>query len=165
MANDVQTLVKQLSSGTKDEQATAAESLARMGKDAQPAAAALVSALRNADASTREWCVAALEELGPPPITQIADLVNMTREDSLDAAYWAVTLLGRAGNDAAPTVPTLVEVLQSSPESAVRERAAWALGKIGTAAVTAVPALREAAAGSNPRLARLAQQALDQIES
>lgn len=165
MANKVDTLVKQLSSGTRVEQASAAEALARMGKVAQPAIVALVAALRNGDASTREWCVAALEELGPPPITQIADLVNLAREDSLDAAYWAVTLLGRAGDDAAPTVPTLINVLQSSPESAVRERAAWALGKIGNAAVTAGPALRDAAAGSNPRLARLAQQALDQIES
>jgi HEAT repeat protein len=164
MSSDLETLIQQLASQDRAEQAAAAETLARMGSEAQPAAAALVNALRMADAPTREWCTAALEELGPATTTQIADFVNLARNTSLDAAYWAITLLGRAGDRAAPAVPTLINLLQCSPESALRERAAWALGKLGPTAATAVPALRIAAAGNDPRLARLAQQAIGAIE-
>jgi hypothetical protein len=38
-----------------------------------------------------------------------------------------------------------------------------ALGEIGPAAAAALPHLRKAAADPDPRLARLAQQAIDQI--
>jgi HEAT repeat protein len=164
MVNDPQSCIKRLSSGNAAEQAAAAEALARMGKVAQPAATALVSALRIADAKTCEWCTAALEDLGPPSATDIPELTRLAGDKSLDVAYWAITLLGRAGNDAAPSMPTLVDLLSSS-ETTLKERAAWALGKIGPAATTAVPALRAAAAGREPRLSRLAKQALDKIES
>lgn len=162
MANDLRSLVAQLSSGKAAEQAAAAEALARLGSEAQPAAAALVAALGSEDASTRDWCVAALEDLGPPPADQITKLTKLAADKSLDTAYWAITLLGRAGGDAASAADALVHVLANSRELALRERAAWALGKMR--AKSASTALREAAAGDNPRLARLAQQALAEIE-
>ena len=165
MSNNIQALIQQLSAQNSAQQAAAAQALARLGQDARPAAAALVAALRTADAPTREWCAAALEELGPPPATQISELVKLAGDKSPDVAYWAITLLGRAGKDAAPAVPTFISVLQSSPESALRERAAWALGKLGRIAAPATSALRKAEAGSEPRLSRLAKQALDAIES
>jgi HEAT repeat protein len=164
MSDDIQPLIRQLSSQNPTDQATAAEALARMGKEAQPAAVALLGALRNADAQTMDWCVAALEELGPPPASQVKELIKLANDKSVDAAYWAITLLGRAGRDADSAVSTLTAVLQSSHEAAVRERAAWALGKIGPAARSAVSALRTAAADAEPRLARLAKQALGEIE-
>ena len=111
----------------------------------------------------REWCAAALEELGPPPATQIAELTRMARDNSLDTAYWAITLLGRSGAGAARAVSTLTGLLQTAPDSSLRERAAWALGKLGTAAEPAAPALRAAAASNEPRLSRMAKQALDEI--
>jgi HEAT repeat protein len=163
MAGNLPSCIKQLSSSETAEQAAAAEALAHLGKDAQPAAAALVAALRTADASTREWCAAALEELGPPPAAQVSELIRLAGDKSIDAAYWAITLLGRAGKDAAPAVGTLVTILQSSPESALRERAAWALGRLGPAATIAAPTLREAAASNESRLSRLAKQSLDAI--
>ena len=45
----------------------------------------------------------------------------------------------------------------------VRERAAWALGRIGPGAAPALESLKMAAAADNPRLARLAQQAIARI--
>lgn len=163
MSNNIQALIQQLSTQNPAQQASAAQSLARLGQDAQPAAAALVATLRTADAPTREWCAAALEELGPPSATQIAELTKLAGDKSLDVAYWAITLLGRAGDNAAPAVATLIGVLRSSPESSLRDRSAWALGKLGATAVAAVPALREAATSKEPRLSRLAKQALDAI--
>lgn len=164
MADKLQALVAQLQSKTQAEQIAAAEALAHLGSDAQPAAVDLVVALRTADDSMREWCTAALEDLGPPLDSQISQLIELSGDKSTDAAYWAVTLLGRAGADAAAAVPKLVEIVESSREAAVRERAAWALGKLGPIAATAAPSLRKAAAGSEARLARLANQALGAIE-
>jgi HEAT repeat protein len=164
MSADLQSLIHQLLSVKSSEQLAAAEALARLGEDAQPASVALVSTLRTSDPATREWLATALETLGPPASTQIGELTKLAGDPSLDAAYWAITLLGRAGSDAASAVGALVNILRDSEESALRERAAWALGNIGPAAASAVPSLREAAAGSEPRLARLAHQALGEIE-
>jgi HEAT repeat protein len=163
MSQETETLIRQLTSTDAAEQAAAAEALARLGHAAQPAASALVVALRAPDATTRDWATTALEELGPPPVGQVAELTELAEDESLDVAYWAVTLLGRTGSGAAPAVPVLAKLLQSSPELAVRERAAWALGKLGRAAGPALPALRAAAASDEPRLGRLAKQAIDAI--
>jgi HEAT repeat protein len=164
MAADLQTLVTQLSSSNIAQRAFAAESLARLGRDSQPAAAALVATLRTADATTRDWATAALEELGPPPAAQILDLVKLATDPSLDVAYWAITLLGRAGAAAAPAMDTLTTLLRSSPENSLQERAAWALGKIGPVAKSAAAVLHEGTKSTNPRLARLAKQAIGEIE-
>jgi HEAT repeat protein len=164
MSQQTEVLIRQLSSTDTAEPAAAAEALARRGHAAQPAAAALVAALRTPDPSTRDWATATLEELGPPPAGQIPELTRLAEDNSLDTAYWAITLLGRAGAAAASAAPTLANLLQSSPEIAVRECAAWALGKLGAAAASALPALRAAAASTEPRLSRLARQALDAVD-
>jgi HEAT repeat protein len=57
----------------------------------------------------------------------------------------------------------LTAALQSAPEQAIRERAAWALGQIGPKAKSAIPALRDAAGTKQPRLSRLANEALAAI--
>jgi hypothetical protein len=62
-------------------------------------------------------------------------------------------------------VPTLAESLANALAQHVRERAAWALGKIGPAAGSALPALEIAAAGDNARLARLAETAIESVRS
>jgi HEAT repeat protein len=163
-AADVNTLIAQLSSSDASRQAAAAEALAHLGGDAQPAAAALVRACGNADSAVRDNSVAALEDLGPPPPGQIADLIQLSRDSSTDVAYWAITLLGRGGEQAVSSVPTLAQLLCSEADIAVRERAAWALGKIGPPAAAARPALRQAAASDSPRLSRLAKNALEALD-
>jgi hypothetical protein len=164
MAN-VQTLIHQLESANAAEQATAAEALARMGQLAQPAATALIIALRTADPPTREWCTAALEDLGSPSAVHVSELTKLAEDKSFGAAYWAITLLGRAGISAAPAVHALTNVLRTASATSLQERAAWALGKLGPAAKPASVALREATTSSNPRLVRLAKEALGEIES
>ena len=163
---DIQALVASLSSADAAARAEAAESLCRAGVDAVSAAVPLVQACRD-DEQVREWAVAALEELGPPPPTAIGDLVRLAGDDHALVAYWATTLLGRSGEAAAAATATLaasVEAgLEGSHDPAVSERAAWALGKIGPAAAAAKPALERAAAASDPRLARLAKEAIAAI--
>ena len=117
----------------------------------------------DADDRVREFAVAALEDLGTPSAADIPALIKLV--DSADplAAYWAITLLGRSGKNAAEGVAVLVACVESSADLSVRQRAAWALGKIGPAAGAARGTLKRAAGQGDERLARLAKEALEAI--
>jgi HEAT repeat protein len=81
-----------------------------------------------------------------------------------DCAYWAATLLGRSGGEAASAVKSLIQALEQRSELPVHERVVWALGQIGPAASNSVSTLRRIAESNSPRLARLAKSALQQIQ-
>lgn len=157
---DLATLVQRLASASADERADAAEALCRAGEAAALAAVDLVRACGDADERVREWATAALEELGPPSPDATKSLTDLAGAGDPLVAYWAVTLLGRSGAGAASAVTVLAGVVDAAADMAVRQRAAWALGKIGPAAGTARDALTRAAGNSDPRLARLAAEAL-----
>jgi HEAT repeat protein len=161
---DVSKATSDLQSGDAAARAAAAEVLAHLEEGAQGAAVALVTATADQDESVRQWATAALESLGPPPSDSAAQLGKLLADKRLDVAYWAATLLGRLGADAAAAVPQLTTALQSHGEMAVRERAAWALGQIGSPAAPAMPALESAAGEQQPRLARLAREAIGNIK-
>lgn len=163
MTLDLAALVNSLRSGDPAQQQAAAEKLAQLGTAAKPAAVALVEACERDD-EAHEWVVAALEGLGPPPSADVAKLASLLGRPALDAAYWAATLLGRLEAQAASAVDDLTEALSNHAELAVRQRAAWALGKIGPAAVAAQNSLRTAAASSDPRLASLAREAIGHLQ-
>lgn len=160
---DIAALTSALAADVPATRAEAAEALCRAGTDAVAAAVPLVKACGDADDQVREWAVAALEELGPPPPSAIHELTTLAGGAHALVAYWATTLLGRSGKTAAAATPTLVKSLESAGDPAVVQRAAWALGKIGPDAAAAKPALERAAAAADPRLARLAQEALTAI--
>lgn len=132
-----------------------------MGEEARPAAVELAKAVADENDDVREWCNAALEELGPPAESAVPELVALLGDEHPDVAYWAATLLGRLEAQASAAVAALVAGLDSSRPLAVRQRCAWALGKIGSA--EAIPALERAAADPDARLARLAQESIEQI--
>jgi HEAT repeat protein len=166
MTADLAALTGALESEDNARRQSAAEQLSQLGSDAQPAAVALVNALASGavdDEATREWVVAALEDLGPPSTDDVARLAALLSHRSLDAAYWAATLLGRLQAEAAPAVGALAEALSGHAELSVRQRAAWALGQIGATAGPAQGALEEAAASSDRRLAALAREAIGQL--
>jgi HEAT repeat protein len=156
----IPSLIEHLSAPDAEARATAAEALCRAGESAASAATALVAACGDDDDSVREWAAAALEDLGPPPSGQIADLIPLATADHPLVAYWAVTLLGRGGEGAASAVPALEACLAPGKAIEVRQRACWALGKIGPAAASARAALTAAVSDADPRLARLAGEAL-----
>jgi HEAT repeat protein len=101
-----------------------------------------------------------IEDLPSGSAEAIAKLLSTAKNDS---AYWCATLLGRMGSDAAIAVPALINCLQHQTSVAIRERAAWTLGKIGSDAVSAIGSLKEAAKSSDQRLSRVAQEAIDLI--
>ena len=164
MAHDIADLIANLTSADADTRAAAAESLGQMAADAAPAAVALVEACRDTDDRVREWAVAALEDLGPPPEEAVKPLTLLVGDKNPRAGYWAATLLGRCGEGAASAVDALAKAVDSGADLAVRERAAWALGQIGPAASAARGVLEKAAAAADERLARLASDALAGME-
>ncbi len=62
-------------------------------------------------------------------------------------------------------VTVLATAVASHRFNSVRQRAAWALGRIGPVASAALQSLETAAASNDARLARLAQRAMTQIKS
>ena len=164
-SDDVTQLAEQLTHGDAAVRCQAAEKLCSQAGDSRSVAVAIVQAAADPDEGVREWVVAALEELGPPLAEQCDDLAALVGHAESDIAYWAATLLGRLGEDAAPAVQRLADVLEESTTNHVRGRIAWALSKMGPAAATAVPALRKCAESNNPRLARTAGRAIKAIES
>ena len=66
-----ETLVKQLQESDLPTQITAAESLARLAEEAQPAIVALVQHCGSEDEDLRNWSTAALEQIGAPTKEQI----------------------------------------------------------------------------------------------
>jgi HEAT repeat protein len=157
---DIPSLAARLTDPDPAARLAAAEQLAQAGDAAASAAVPLVKACGDADEQLREQAVAALEELGPPPAEAIADLAPLVAATDPLTAYWAITLLGRSGQDAAAAVGALTERLDSAAPPEVAQRAAWALGKVGPPAASAAAALRTATASNDPRLARLAGEAL-----
>jgi len=162
MAGDLSQLVAALGSDQESVRQAAAEQLLRMGPDAAPAAAALVEAA-DSDEETRNLATAALEDLGPPPTSALASLVAVLQRSSLDAPYWAATLLGRLQADAASATPSLLAAAEQHGQAAVRQRSVWALGEIGPPAGAALPALERLSADADPRLASLARDAMVKI--
>jgi HEAT repeat protein len=162
MAEPISDLAAGLESGDAGVRAAAAERLARLGPEARGAAVALVRACGD-EPAVREWAVAALEELGTPPAGDVGPLAALIENTQADVAYWAATLLGRLGAEAAPAAALLAAALANGRDPSVRQRAAWALGRIGPAARVAAPALQSAAASADPRLAKLAHEALARI--
>lgn len=131
--NSTETLIKQLQEADLPSQVTAAEALAGLAEAAQPAIVALVQHCGSEDENLCNWCTAALEEIGAPTVEQIDELALLASSANTDVAFWAATLLGRAGPLALPAASVLSErsIDGSAPE--VQKRAMWALERIQAA--------------------------------
>ena len=163
MLAETERLIASLSSADMAQARSAAEELAGLGEEAQGAAVALVDACRSDDSQIREWAVAALEQLGPPRAEDVNKLVSLVDGKEELADYWAVTLLGRLGPMAVSAAQCLGQALEHSSYPGVCQRAAWALRELGPSAKPAKASLQKATKSSDPRLARLAQEALGQL--
>ncbi len=124
------TLTQQLDRDSLTAQISAAETLAGMAEAAQPAIVALVRHCGSDDEDLCNWCAAALEAVGPPTAEQVDDLALLTTSANTNVAFWAVTLLGRAGSLAEPATAVLTKRSEDASAPEVQKRAAWALEKI-----------------------------------
>ncbi len=157
-------LIDMLASDDQAMRRRAAELLSQNVDVAGDVATALVQHVGDNDRIVAEYCVATLEELGPPPASQLDELANLATAAEVDVAYWAVTLIGRCGVAASEQTHTLGNLVVSDAATIVRERAAWALGRIGPAASAAVPQLESAAGATPESLARAVAKALEAIK-
>jgi HEAT repeat protein len=157
VAMDINALLSDLRGDSAPRRRRAVEQLAQAGALAQQAAVALTRLAGDADPQVREQATAALEDVGPPLADQRRELEQLLQSQAAETAYWAATLLGRLGDG--QSGPALVAALSNHPVLAVRERAAWALAQMELSP-DAIRALKLAAAGREPRLARLARKAL-----
>ena len=139
--------------------AAAAENLCQLGEEAAEAAIDLVKACADEE-PVQVWAVAALEEMGPPPASTLPQLIELAKDSQAIVAYWAITLLGRVEDAGVQSEGVLAELLLHAPDIPVRERAAWALGRMGPESQAALQALKTAATSDRVRLARLAEEAL-----
>lgn len=155
----VEQLLAELASGDPPSRRAAVETLSTLSADAQPAAVALVDCA--GEAALIDTASGALEELGPPATRDLPALAERLKSPSGDTAYWAATLLGRAGHAAAPHAGELVAAVTSDRAPlAARERAAWALARLGPIdAATAAPIASFRVPVDAPRFARLVQDA------
>ncbi|TWT43305.1 hypothetical protein [Botrimarina hoheduenensis] len=126
--DDPYELAARLQSGTPAERLDAADRLSRTGDQAATVAAALVEAC--ADPTLQPVCVGTLEELGSPADHQLGLLGPLVASEHDVVAYWAATLLGRAGSAAAEHRPALEAGVRTGVTEAVRKRAAWALERL-----------------------------------
>ena len=158
------TVLQQLLQGSPSERAAAAEYLAQQGTEAAYAACELTAACGDTE-TVSDWAVAALEQLGAPPSSAIESLVSMTQSANPRTVYWAVTLLGRSGPDAAVHQQVLVTLLQHSEDLAVQEKAAWSLGRMRANSLEATQALQQAAQSTKKRLSRVATRSLQPTQT
>jgi HEAT repeat protein len=161
---EITQLLHDLSSGAEAQRVRAAERLAQLGPDAQPAAVGLVRACGDVE-PVRTWAAGALEKLGVPQAAHVRELIGLTGNECSEVAYWAVTLLGRLKSPAELAVPALTQTLAEHPQLVVRQRAAWALGEFGPAAADALVVLRHSASSDDPRLASMSQRSIERISS
>ncbi len=154
---------KLLGSDDLETQRQAAERLSQNAEAAVEVAVVVVEHSGDSDRVVAEYCVATLEDLGPPAASSLESLAQLTQSNNSDVAYWAATLLGRAGVTAAEQAGALGQLLGSEAAETVRERAAWALGRIGRAAEAARPHLESATKATSKRIALAATKALDAL--
>jgi len=67
------------------------------------------------------------------------------------------------GTESTPAVAALQQCLSESMFVLSRERAAWALAQVGSAAASASETLKQAVDGGQPRLSQLAFEALQAV--
>ena len=117
------------------------------------------------DDAVRVWAAQALESAVHPSPDEIPGFMSCL-QDGTDGefSYWAATLLGRLESHAAAATQALCDCLQHSLSLPARERAAWALMKIGPDAASAIPVLREVSKTAPARLKHLVEAALEMVE-
>lgn len=142
----------------------AAEYLSQNPDAAMELAVDLVKAIGDSDRQVMEYAVATLEELGEPAQVQLSQLASLVEGQSPDVEYWAITLIGRTGAASAEYASRLASVVASDAEPYVRERAAWAIARIGPAAASVRRSLEPYRSAEPSSLARAVTKALEAIE-
>lgn len=137
--------------------------LGKLGRDAAAGASVVVRQLRtDSDQDARwgaAWCVG---RITPPEA--VSDVIEAISSDpDPDVRAQAIQGLGRIGVAEPEVIETLVMALGDAGASLVREEAAGALARLGSAAGIAVPSLRAHLTDPHPLVRQRARAALATI--
>ena len=108
----------------------------------------------------RAWSSDVLTNVEFPSSHWAPQLAEMTRHVSAPVAGWACKLLGRLGSEATRYQSSLAQALSQHAEKSVRQLAALALKSVPNLSKETVLSLKVAASDADPRLSRLASDAL-----
>lgn len=156
------TLAAGLTSEDAELRTVAAKLLGQFDEHPEIVGPALVAALRDSDPRVIEHALDAMAALGP----KILPKATAALQDK-ERRHFAAALIYRLGPQAAPAVPTIVELLSEPPANEedllFRHRAQLALAAIGPEAVAAVPVLIESLASEDEQVRASACYALGKI--
>lgn len=147
---------------TTSERVARLQTIANDPDTAAKLAVELIQCVTDSDEEVRNWANEALENLESPPVSELANIAKFVASSDDDAAFWALKLLGRLGEQAQSQQVCIAAALKQERAVQVRQNAAWALGKLGSLSDDSRKRLQEAAKDADARLAHLAQQALTQ---
>ncbi len=134
--------------------------LASSPKQASEQVLPLLATLESDDEELRAWACDALQVIESLPVELAPQLAALCRHPQAPVALWSSKLMVRLGKAAAEYQSALAHSLANHPDLYVRQEAAAALGKIDGLHDDTKDMLRAAAASDDPRLSRLASEAL-----
>ncbi len=125
---------------------------------------AIFAALESEQEEPMNWATEALENMGPPPKKDIAWLGTVASSQAADAAYWAVTLLGRSDDPIDSVQDSIANaVLDSQSTPAIRRRAISALAKVRTRSKATESAIQSALKSDDSQLVGAAREILQSV--
>jgi HEAT repeat protein len=132
--------IGQLKAADPKDRRSAADAIAAIGPNAEPAIPSLADALRDPDVSVRNAAANALVNIGPKATSALAATLKCKDPSARAVALGALHRLSPACMDA---IPALIDTLKDD-DVEIRVQVASVLGQFGADAKVALPALREA---------------------
>jgi len=139
------------------------ERLKELASDSAAATQQLIAVLLtmlDENEEVRAWASDTLSNVEQPPSDVGPQLAELTRHVNAPLAGWACKLLGKMGEPATRFQSSLATALAQHAEKSVRQMAALALKSIPNLTQETMAALKNAASDADPRLSRLAADAL-----
>ena len=121
---------------------------------------AVLLTMLDEDQEVRAWASDVLTAVEEPASDWAPQLAELTRHVNAPVAGWSCKLLGRLGEQATRYQSSLTQALTQHAEISVRQLAALALKSVPNLSNETIVALKAAASDADPRLSRLASEAL-----
>jgi HEAT repeat protein len=141
----------------------AVAALGQMGPDAHLAVPRLIRALKDKDATLRNFAEDALNKIGATR-SDVETLVPLLDETNSQVRLAALQLLARVGADAQPALPALIKLAEDT-DNKVRAKAVEALSRVGAASEhdTYMPVLTKALKDRDAGVRAAAAEALTTV--
>jgi HEAT repeats len=136
------------------------QELVRDPAEANKQLIAVLLTMLDEDEEVRAWASDVLTVVEEPFREWAPQLAELTRHVNAPVAGWSCKLLGRLGDEATRYQASLTQALTQHAEKSVRQLAALALKSVPKLTKETIIALKAAASDADPRLSRLATEAL-----